>query len=174
MTYRERFFAVMENRPVDRVPFLPNITDWYNARRTPRGERQRYSTGQFIFDDDPFHKNPGDMPERFRDFTLFDFYLPLLPDAGFDLLDGCTPAPMGNYEPEDLATVPGSNLKAYCGVPSTLFCTGAPTEEIIAYARRIEQSLAPNVILNVGDVLPPNGDIDQAIALNRGLSPIMR
>ena len=74
MTHRERFFAVMENKPVDRVPFFPDITDWYNARRTPMGERQRYHTGEFIFDDDPFHTNPGDMPERFRDFTLLDFY----------------------------------------------------------------------------------------------------
>jgi hypothetical protein len=56
MTQRERFFAVLENRPSDRVPFFPDITDWYKARRTPPGQPQRYATGQFIFDDDPFHR----------------------------------------------------------------------------------------------------------------------
>jgi len=374
VTHRQRFFAVLENRPADRVPFFPDITDWYKARRTPPGEPQRYATGQLIFDDDPFHQSQVDMPARFRDFTLLDFYrhfdwgcpihayealsshydgatrsevegglehryygtphgtlhttmglaadgsrafvrhpvqrgedvpaleywarathhvghpdaaqrilealgeggamdisigrtpfglliqelmgyetvaftladdpqiihrlmecleegwwqrvdlacalpgrlaiisdhadeylisprwfrdyclpyyreaarrlhaagkfvsthldghirnlLPLLPDSGFDLLDGCTPAPMGNYEVEDLAALLGLQLKAYCGVPSTLFCTHTPTEEILAYGRRIT-ALAPNVILNVGDVLPPDGDIEQVVALGR-------
>lgn len=90
--------------------------------------------------------------------------LPLMHEAGFDLLDGCTPAPMGNYEVEDLASVLGPKLKTYCGVPSTLFCTHVPTEEIISYGQRI-LALHPNVILNVGDVLPPDGNIAQVIAL---------
>lgn len=376
MTHRERLFAVLEGKPVDRVPFFPDITDWYKARRTSKGERQRFAPGQFIPDDDPFHDNQVDMPERFQDFTLLEFYrqfdwgcpihayggisaeheglnprvergetrrqqwietpagtlhtswgmapygsesiteypvkgpgdlpalefyaahtryqgnpeavqrildalgdrgviditigrtpfgllvqelmgyealtyaladdpkavhrmmdaladgfwervrlaceLPgriaiitdhadehlisprqlqehcipyyreakkrlnaagklvsthldgnihsfigLLPTAGFDLIDGCTPAPMGNYEVEDLARALGPDLKAYCGVPSTLFCTNTPTEEIVSYGRRIIARLSPNVILNVGDILPPDGDIDQVIALGQ-------
>jgi len=379
MTHRGRFFAVVEGRPLDRVPFFPDITDWYKARRTPVGEPQRFATGQLIPDDAPFHGNQVDMPERFRDFTLLDFYrhfdwgcpihayeaistehegmtvrvqrdgtrrhqtietpagtlhttwgmapfgsesivrypvrgpedvpvlefhashthysadpgairrvlaalgeqgvldipigrtafgllvhdlmgyetlnfaladdpplvhrlldalapgfwervqiacdlpgrvaiitdhadqhlisprqleqyclplyreaqerlhragkvvsthldgnirayLELLPRAGFDILDGCTPAPMGNYEPEDLAAVVGPSLKAYCGVPSTLFCTGVPTEDILAYGRRIIAALGPHVILNIGDVLPPDGDIEQVIALGEMVS----
>jgi hypothetical protein len=376
MAQRDRFFAVMENRRPDRVPFFPDITDWYIARRTPRGERQPFATGQMIFDDDPIHRRQVDLPERFRDFTLLDFYrefdwgcpihayegigterdgvsvrtrqegqrrhqtiethegvlhtiwgraphgsesivrypvqepddvraveflarhthyrgdaqaverildalgergvidvvigrtpfgllvqelmgyeavayaladeprivhqlmdalspgfrervriaaelpgriaiisdhadehlisprqfeefclphyreaqktlhaagkfvsthldgnirglLPLLPEAGFDLLDGCTPAPMGNYEPEDLGPILGPRLKAYCGVPSALFCTNVPTDEILSYGRRIAEALAPNVILNIADVLPPDGDIEQVIALGQ-------
>lgn len=376
MTHRDRFFAVLENRPVDRLPFFPDITDWYKARRTPPGEPQHYATGQMIFDDDPFNRRQVDMPAEFQDFTFLDFYrhhdwgcpihayeaisshsegvrtrtlqdgkfehrtvetpagtldctlgltptgsqafvqypvrgpehvpameywaksthylghadaaqrildalgeqgvmdlsigrtpfgllvqelmgyeavafaladdpetvtrliealapgfwqrvelacelpgriaiisdhadehlinprwyqefclpyyqeakrllsaagkyvsthldgnirnlLPLMREAGFDLLDGCTPAPMGNYEVEDLGRVLGPSLKAYCGVPSTLFCTHLPTEEIVAYGRRIVQTLSPNLILNVGDVLPPDGDIHQVIALGQ-------
>jgi uroporphyrinogen-III decarboxylase len=379
MTNRERFFAVMENETPDRVPFFPDITDWYKARRTGKGEPQRFATGQIIFDDDSFHSEQVDMPARFRDFTLLDFHrrfdwgcpihayqalsvqhegvtirehregrerrqvietpcgaldtawgmapygsesvvrypvqgpedvpameyyarqtrcrgdadavhevldalgdlgvidLPIgrtpfgllvqelmgyealayaladdpgvvhrlmdalsegfwerveiaaglpgriviitdhadenlisprwfreyclpyyqeaarrlhaagklvsthldgnirglidqLPEAGFDLLDGCTPAPMGNYEPEDLARALGPNLKAYCGVPSTLFCTHTPTEQILDYGRRIIDALGPNVIVNVGDVLPPDGDIEQVIALGEAVA----
>ena len=378
MTQRERFFAVLEGRAADRVPFFPDITDWYKARRTPTGEPQRYATGQFIVDDDPFHRQQVDMPVAYRDFTLLDFYrhfdwgcpihayealsqhseavrvrtqvegkfqhrfietphgtlhttlglapsgsqsfvrypvqgpeevaaleywaastqhashpeaaqrildalgeqgvidisigrtpfglliqelmgyeavaflladapaaidrllkalepgwwqrveltcglpgriaiisdhadehligprwfrdyclpyyqeakrrlaaagklvsthldgnirnlLPLLPEAGFDLLDGCTPAPMGNYEVADLARVVGPKLKTYCGVPSTLFCTHRPTEEIVAYGQQIVETLAPHVILNVGDVLPPDGDLEQVIALGEAM-----
>jgi hypothetical protein len=371
MTHRDRFVAVLEGRPIDRVPFHPDITDWYKARRTPRHQPQRFATGQFISDDDSFHRDNVDMPEPFRNFTLLEFYrrldwgrpihvyeaistehegvkirverdaafrhryietpvatlhtawgmapygsesivrypvqgpddlpvlehwaahshyrgdpeavqrvlgalgdrgvidlpigrtpfgllvqellgyerlacdypdainrmlgalapgfwervdvaaklpgriviitdhadehlinprqfeqycmlyyqeaqrrlhqagkfvsthldgnirslLPLLATSGFDLLDGCTRAPMGNYEVEDLAKVLGSALKGCCGVPSALFCTRVPTEDIIAYGRRIIDALSPNVILNVGDVLPPDGDIDQVIAL---------
>jgi hypothetical protein len=374
VTHRERLFAVVENRHFDRVPFFPDITDWYKARRTPPGEPQRFATGQMIFDEDPFHQRQVDMPDKFRDFTLLDFYrhfdwgcpihayevlsaehedvrvsakrdgtfrhhfvetpvgtlqttwgmarygsesivrypvqgpedvpalefyakqtryrgdsqaatrildalggqgaidlpigrtpfgllvqeymgheavayaladdpalvqrlmealgpgfwerveiagdlpgriviitdhadehlisprwfadycvpyyreakarlakdgklvsthldgniralLHLLAEAEFDLLDGCTPSPMGNYEVEDLAKVVGPQLKTYCGVPSTLFCTRRPTEEIVAYGRRIIERLGPHVILNVGDVLPPDGDIEQVVAL---------
>lgn len=374
MTHRQRFFALMDDQACDRTPFFPDITDWYKARRTARGEPQQFGTGQIIYDDDPFHRRQVDMPERFRDMTLLDFYrafdwgcpihaydafgttyekvtieqrregrerrrtaqtpvgtletvfgmapygseaivrypvkgpddvaaveywardshysgnaravqrtldtlgdmgvvdlpvgrtpfgllvqelmgyealafaladdpgsvhrllealaagfwervkiaeelpgrvviitdhadenlisprwfeqyclpyyqeaksrlgkagkllsthldgnirglLGLLPEAGFDLLDGCTPSPMGNYEVEDLARVLGPELKTYCGVPSTLFATRIPTEDILAYGSRIVDRLSPNVVLNVGDVLPPDGDIDQVIAL---------
>ena len=376
MTHRQRFFAVLENRGPDRVPFFPDITDWYKARRTGKGEPQPFATGQLIPDDHPIHRNPGDMPERFREYTLLDFHrrhdwgcpihayealvvsqrevtvrtehtdgfehrlvetpvgtldttfgmapygsqsivryplqspddlaayefwvgdtsysgdaaavqgmlealgemgvtdlpigrtpfgllvqehmgyeavayaladepalihrlmdalapgfwqrveaaaslpgriviitdhadehlisprwfrdyclpfyreacqrlhrsgklvsahldgnirglIPLLPETGFDLLDGCTPAPMGNYEVEDLAPILGPHLKAYCGVPSTLFCTHTPVADILAYGRRVIEKLSPNVILNIGDVLPPDGDIDQVIALGQ-------
>lgn len=381
MTHRQRFFAVLGNSAVDRVAFFPDITDWYKARRIARGLPQPFFTGQFIPDDHPIHRNSGDMPERFRDYTFLDFYrrrdwgcpihayealsafhedvstrteradgfehrlvetpvgtldttlgmaphgsqsiaryplqspddlpaydfwvqhtsyrgdpaavqailnalgeigvidlpvgrtpfgllvqehmgyeaaaytladdpalihrlmdaltpgwwqrveiaaslpgriviitdhadehlisprwfrdyclpfyreacerlhcagklvsthldgnihslIPLLPEAGFDLLDGCTPSPMGNYQVEDLASVLGPKLKAYCGVPSTLFCTHTPTEDILAYGRRIIEHLSPHVILNVGDVLPPDGDIEQVIALGALVSAL--
>ena len=91
------------------------------------------------------------------------------PAGHFDLLDGCTPAPMGNYEVGHLARVLGPDLKTYCGVPSTLFCTNTPTDAILEYGHRIIDALEPNVILNVGDVLPPDGDIEQVVALGEML-----
>jgi hypothetical protein len=96
-------------------------------------------------------------------------------DTHFDLLDGCTPAPMFNYEVEDLAKAvrtvrPGGGqlsglMNAYCGVPSTLFAQNLPTQEIISFGQRIVRAFDDRVILNVGDVLPSNGSIDQVIAL---------
>jgi hypothetical protein len=74
---------------------------------------------------------------------------------------------MGNYEPEDLGPILGPRLKAYCGVPSALFCTNVPADEILSYGRRIAEALAPNVILNIADVLPPDGDIEQVFALGQ-------
>ena len=87
----------------------------------------------------------------------------------FDVLDGCTPAPMFNYEVEELGKAIAPNQKAFCGVPSVLFCRNLPTQKILDFADRIIESLGGKVILNVGDILPPDGDIDQVIALGEHL-----
>ncbi|KPK80483.1 MAG: hypothetical protein AMJ81_12070 [Phycisphaerae bacterium SM23_33] len=95
----------------------------------------------------------------------FKNYFPLLAETGFDLLDGCTPAPMMNYEPEELAAALPEGLACYCGVPATLLCQHLPDEEIVDFGRRILDAFAGRVILNIGDILPPNGDIQQVIRL---------
>ncbi|MGC9326872.1 MAG: uroporphyrinogen decarboxylase family protein, partial [Candidatus Hinthialibacter sp.] len=65
--------------------------------------------------------------------------LTLLPHTGIDLLDGCTPAPMSNYEVDRLSHYLGNRLYAYCGIPSSLFMTHRPDEEIIQWADKIER-----------------------------------
>ena len=374
MTHRERFFALLEGRPLDRAPFFPDVTNWYAARRTLAGQPRRFGSGTFIPDDDPIHQFPGDMPEAFRDWTFLDFHrrfdwglpvhlydwarweragfersvsrggarrvtrlrtplgtlekvellaadgswapvehfakgvgdlevaayvarhtrvvpdpgriravleavgpwgvgdvvlsrspfgklvhewmgvertayalvdapaavrdylavqeradlveveqaarmparvvilsdhadeslipptwyrefcipfyrkacrilhdagkvvsthldgnirgiLPLLGETTFDLLDGCTPAPMTNYEVEGLAQAMPPGMSCYCGVPATFFSQGLPTETILAYGRRILDAFAGRVLLNVGDILPTDGSIEQVIAL---------
>lgn len=91
--------------------------------------------------------------------------LPCLRETGLDYYDGTTPAPMNNYEVEDLAAELPRGMHAFHGVPSTLFVQGATTEEILAYARRIIDVLGDRAILNVGDILPINGDIDKVAAI---------
>ena len=374
MTHRQRFFAVLEGRPVDRPPFFPDISDWYVAGRTPPGEDRRFGCGAFIPDADPIHEYPGSIPDEFAGMTYLDFYrrfdwgLPVhtgawyevqydgvertvrregrrrittlrcpagvlqsvdaqaedgswcptehfaksledlevvryvvehtrfvprfdrlekemagigeqgmcdlvlprspfgklvhwylgfeqvvyalhddpqavvdyldfqaehdlelvrlaaqaparvvimsdhtdenliappyyrrycipyyrrvsevlhaagkilsthldgnirgylkdLPEAGFDLLDGCTPAPMTNYEVEELAEALPANIRCFCGVPATLLVQGLDDEVILDFGRRILDAFAGRVILNVGDILPPNGNIHQVIKL---------
>ncbi|HOX06103.1 MAG TPA: uroporphyrinogen decarboxylase family protein [Planctomycetota bacterium] len=379
-SHRDRFMAVMRGERVESVPFFPDITDWYGARRGEPGKPRPGGAGAFMSDADPVHKSPGSMPEAYRDFTLLDFYrrfdwglpihhygwfrrvyvggverevreqggervvrlrtprgslvrrellaadgswcpvehfckepadleivrlaveatryeprydavraamaemgdrgvgdlpldrspfgklvheymgfeqaayalfddaarieeflalqeqsdlelvklaaagpapvvimsdhadenliapphyeryclpyyrkivkilhdagklvsthldgnfrgfFPLLGQTSFDLLDGCTPAPMFNYEVEELAAALPPGMKTYCGVPATLFCQRLPDREILAFGDRILAALGGRCILNVGDILPPNGDIEQVIALGRHLS----
>ena len=97
----------------------------------------------------------------------FKGFFPYLGESGFDLLDGCTPAPMFNYQVEELAAAMPEGMCAFCGVPASLFCQDLPTEEILAFGDRILHALKGRGILNVGDILPPNGDIEQVIALGR-------
>ena len=97
----------------------------------------------------------------------FKGFFPILHKTGFDILDGCTPAPMFNYQVEELAEIMPEGMYAFCGVPASLFCQGLPTEEILAFGDRITKALKGRAILNVGDILPPNGDIEQVIALGK-------
>jgi len=86
----------------------------------------------------------------------------LLKETGLDVLDGITPAPMNDFEVEELAAVMGERQRLWCGVPVTLFCEHSATDdEIRTFARRILDTFGPRVILNVGDQLPPNANIDQ-------------
>jgi hypothetical protein len=102
-------------------------------------------------------------------------YLPFLHQTGFDLLDGCTPAPMTNYEVEELAralkatwpAAPAPGMTCYCGVPATLLCTGRDDGSVTAFGRRIVEAFDGRVILNVGDILPPDGRIEQVVALGQ-------
>ncbi len=95
----------------------------------------------------------------------FKDLFPLVAQSGFDLLDGCTPAPMTNYEVEELASALAAHMRTYCGVPSIFFLGDTDIHEIIAFADRIINSLGGKVILNIGDILPASGDIHKVIEL---------
>jgi len=103
----------------------------------------------------------------------FKSYLPFIGQTHFDLLDGCTPAPMMNYQVEELADALPPEMACYCGVPATLLCQDLPDAEVVAFGRRILDAFSartpptcrPRVILNVGDILPPNGRIEQVVQL---------
>lgn len=381
MSHRELFFGLLSGQKLDRVPFFPDITDWYKARRTLPGQPQRFKTGEFISGNDPFHQENVDMPDEYSQFTLLDFYkhydwglpvhiyhwydveydnvdryektaaskritqfvcptgkierieqmaadgsycpcehfakdlkdlktieyivshtrmiprydlvtkilqelgqqgvadivinrspfgklvheymgfentvyalsdeqttilkfldflaeydievikmaanspariiivsdhadehliapnyykqfcvpfynkacdifhekckivsthldgnfkgyFPYIKETKFDLLDGCTPAPMNNYEIEELSKVLNENMYTYCGIPSTLFVQNLKDSAIIEFAARILNALKGRLILNVGDVLPPNGNLNQVIKVGEWLKTI--
>lgn len=105
----------------------------------------------------------------------FRGYLPFIGETGFDLLDGCTPAPMFNFEPEELAAATRGGggkrrMSCYCGVPASLFTTGQSPAELADFAERIVGAFSGKVIVNVGDILPPNGSIEAVIGIGRRLS----
>ncbi|MBS3811607.1 MAG: hypothetical protein KGY44_07080 [Halanaerobiales bacterium] len=99
----------------------------------------------------------------------FKHYFPILHDTHFDLLDGCTPAPMFNYKVEELADLVNDDLHAYCGVPSTLFTQELPTQKLVDFGLRIAKSFNRKVIVNIGDILPPRGDINQVIEVGKAI-----
>ena len=90
----------------------------------------------------------------------FKGYFPYLQETGFDLMDGCTPYPMNNYRPEELAAALGKDQYAYCGIPCTLFVQNLKEEVILDNARSIINALKGKLILNIGDIMPANGKIE--------------
>lgn len=91
--------------------------------------------------------------------------LPILKNSGFDVLDGCTPAPMFNYEPEELAAALSEDMTAFVGVPASMFVEGYSQQDINDYAKRLVSAFNGKFILNVGDILSENGDIEKVIEL---------
>ena len=92
--------------------------------------------------------------------------LPMVRDTGLDILDGLTPAPMNDWELSQCLAALGPNQRLWCGVPCTLFCDGTAAGAIQAFGRRILDAFGPRVVLNVGDQVPPNADIDNVAALD--------
>ncbi len=107
----------------------------------------------------------------------FKGYLSFIAETGFDLLDGCTPAPMFNYEPEELAAATsgasgGRRVGCYCGVPASLFTTGESPRSLADFGARIARAFDGKVIVNVGDILPPNGSIEGVIEVGRRIAAL--
>ena len=119
----------------------------------------------------PFYKRAGELLRKSNKLisTHVDgnlkSLLPLIKGSGLDILDGCTPAPISDYEPETLAESLGEDMSVFVGVPSSLFCDGTSIDAICAYADRLLKAFEGRAIFNVGDILPVNGSIEHVIAL---------
>ena len=94
---------------------------------------------------------------------------PYLEDTALDLLDGCTPYPMNNYTPAELAAALPKNMYAYCGVPCALFIGEGGFGKVKENAESIIKALKGKVILNVGDIMPSNGNFDLLVELSDSL-----
>jgi len=91
----------------------------------------------------------------------FSALLPYLKETGFDYIDGCTPAPMNDYEPAELHDALGPDQRAQCGPPSTLFTQGLGDSVIEESARRAIDGMGEKLLLIVGDQVPENSNIEQ-------------
>lgn len=80
---------------------------------------------------------------------------------------------MFNYEPEELAAALPDHMSVFCGVPATLFCQEMEDQTIITMGRRIAMAFQGRAIVNVGDILPPNGNLEQVVSLGQDLEQII-
>lgn len=90
--------------------------------------------------------------------------LPMMKDTGLDIFDGATPEPMNDWTLEQMARALGPNQRLWCGVPATLFCDATTVQQVKDFSKRILDAFGPKVVLNVGDQLPPDGDLVRVAA----------
>ena len=74
MNNRERFFNLLENKPLDRLPFFPDISTWYECTRKRMGEEEIFGPGAYIPDAESFHQRPSRLPGAMGKMTFLDFY----------------------------------------------------------------------------------------------------
>ena len=67
---------------------------------------------------------------------------------------------MNNFSVQELAQALGAKQYAYCGIPANFFVDGKAENEILDFARMIVTEMNEKVILNVGDIMPEQGDIN--------------
>ena len=48
MNPREAFFSVLEGKAIDRAPFFPDISTWYENTRKQFGAEEIFPPGSFI------------------------------------------------------------------------------------------------------------------------------
>ena len=56
-------------------------------------------------------------------------------------------------------------MYVYCEVPSTIFTQGLDDSQIVDFGKPIVRAFNGRAILNIGDILPPDGDIEQVVKL---------
>ena len=79
-----------------------------------------------------------------------------LHDAGFDIAEAVTPAPLGDVELEDLRKEAGDEIIIWGGLPGGLFSPTVTDAEFEAYVQRILDLNDPKMILGVADQVPPD------------------
>ncbi len=89
MTHRQRFLGRINGERVDRIPFFPDLSKWYESNRYSDSPReQEYLPGELIPPGDAINKLPGTMlPARFRSMNLFEIHKSLgcgIPVHGYD------------------------------------------------------------------------------------------
>ena len=89
--------------------------------------------------------------------------LPHLAKSGIDCVEGLTPAPVGDLEPEELRQYAGEELILWGGIPGSLFSPLHSEEVFEAYVRRYIRYHQRNsrFVLGVGDQVPPDGTLDR-------------
>ncbi len=87
--------------------------------------------------------------------------LSMLREAGFDIAEAVTPAPVGDLDVEELRSVAGEDLVLWGGLPGAMFTPYFSDEEFEAQIRRVLALRDPRTILGVADQVPPDAVEDR-------------
>ncbi|MEM2876339.1 MAG: uroporphyrinogen decarboxylase family protein, partial [Candidatus Bathyarchaeia archaeon] len=86
--------------------------------------------------------------------------LPYIKETGLDGLECVTPKPQGDVTIEEVREAM-DGLVLMDGLPAIMFLPWASDDELRRFVKRVIDLFAPRLILGIGDLLPPNGDIEK-------------
>lgn len=89
--------------------------------------------------------------------------IPMTLEAGVDIAEGWTPAPMTSVTTAELRKAWGDKVTIWGGVPAILFQPQYSDDEFDAYIKNLLKEVAPgyNFIVGMGDNVPPDGKIER-------------
>lgn len=97
----------------------------------------------------------------------FDGYLKGLlkevSNAGFSIIEGMTPEPVGDLKVEEFDEYVRSESIMWGGIPGTLFMEETSEEDFIEFVIRVIKIMVskPKYVLGIADSIPPNGIIER-------------
>lgn len=94
--------------------------------------------------------------------------LPFVRKTGLDGLECVAPAPQGDFTSEELREAMG-DMVLMDGLPAVLFLPNVSREEVRCYVWRTLGLFSPRLILGIGDMLPPEGEIEKVAMIGEML-----
>jgi uroporphyrinogen-III decarboxylase len=96
---------------------------------------------------------------------------PLLRDAceaGYDVIEGVTPAPAGDLEFDQLRSLAGRNTILWGGIPCGMFSEDYPLDKFVSYVtRRIQEMVEDGrSVLAAGDQVVPGTRPERILLVN--------
>jgi len=86
--------------------------------------------------------------------------LPFMKETGLDAIECLTTQPQGDVTFEELREAM-KTVTLMDGMPATYFLPATSATEVAACARKALELFSPRLVLGVGDMVPPDGDVEK-------------
>ncbi|MCX6361757.1 MAG: hypothetical protein NT029_18285 [Armatimonadetes bacterium] len=147
-------FRILCDSPAEFVVFPDNLSGEVTGRRLMR----RYNMAYWSRRIEQLHR-AGKRVGIHNDGTL-RASLPLLVEAGFDIVEAATPAPVGDMTLEEIRAVTANRTIVWGGLPGALFSPLTSDETFEAFVRQTLETFprGSGFVLGVADQAPPDAE----------------
>ena len=147
-------FRILCDSPAELVVFPDNLSGEVTGRRLMR----RYNMAYWSRRIEQLHRT-GKRVGIHNDGTL-RASLPLLVEAGFDLVEAATPAPVGDMALEEIRDVTAGRTIVWGGLPGAVFSPLTSDEAFEALVRQALETFprGSGFVLGVADQVPPDAE----------------
>lgn len=158
-------FEILADSPAQVIEFPENLS----SEITGRFFFERYNLDYYRRRIRQLH-DAGKIVSIHIDGTL-NPCLPLLQEAGFDIAEAVTPAPVGDVPVEELRATAGDEIILWGGLPGALFSPAYSEALFEAHLEKVLQSfpLGSRFVLGVADQVPPDALIHRVTQVHEAV-----